>query len=118
MQRVKQGEVFLANVAPRIGFETDLASGRQLVVVAQGNALNSVLESVLVVPLIPAARNTPRYVLDVPVPGAEISTTREHVAPAHLLRPLAISRLEPGPIGKLSPATLAKLLTAVRRLFQ
>lgn len=118
MARAQQGEVFLANVAPRIGFAADPAQSRQLVVVAQGNALNGVLDSVLVVPLVPAARNAPRFALDVLVPGAEIGLSRDHLAPTHLLRPLALSRLEPGPIGTLSAATLAKLLSAVRRVFQ
>ena len=116
--RVTQGEVYLANVAARIGFESHPASAQQLVVVVQGNALNSVLESVLIVPLVPAARNMPRFSLDVLVPAAEIHEASDHVAPVHLLRPVALSRLEPGPMASISGATLDRLLDKVRRVFR
>ena len=59
MARVRQGEVYLANVVTRIGFA---AEPELLVVVLQGNALNSVLETLLVAPLVSVSDERVRFV--------------------------------------------------------
>jgi len=115
--RARQGDVFRAQIAPKIGFGAS-RDGTQLVVVAQGNALNSVLETIVAVPLVPTAPGARALPLDVLVPAAELGTDRDHLAPVHLLRPIALSRLEPGPVARVSAATAGRLLAAVRRVFQ
>ena len=118
MIRASQGDVFLADVAPRIGFEVDPTASRLLVVVLQGNALNSVIETLLVAPLAPANEERSRFPLHVPIPALELDGRPDHVAKVQLLRPVALSRLSPDPVGRVSPATLARLLAAVRRVFR
>jgi hypothetical protein len=78
MARAARGEVYLPDIRTRIGFIADRASAGLPVVVVQGNAPNSVLETPVVVPLV-AAR---------------------------LPRPVALSRLRPVPVARVSSATL------------
>jgi mRNA-degrading endonuclease toxin of MazEF toxin-antitoxin module len=118
MARARQGEVYLANVAPRIGFAARPDAARMLVVVLQGNAANSVLETVLVAPLVPASEERVRFPLHVTTPGSELGGEADHVAKVHLVRPVALARLEPGPLARVSPTILANLLAAVRRVFR
>ena len=118
MTRAAQGDVFLADVAPRIGFDVDPETGRLPVVVLQGNALNSVLETLLVAPLVPANAERIRFPLHVSIPAGELAHRGDHVAKVQLVRPIARSRLSPEPLARVSPATLARLHAAVRRVFR
>ena len=118
MARVRQGEIYLANVAARIGFAADQEKARLLVVVLQGNALNEVLETVLVAPLVAANDERVHFPLHVLIPGTELGGRAQQVAKVHLVRPIALSRLEPGPMSSVSARTLAALLAAVARVFR
>ncbi len=118
MRRAVQGDVFLADVAPRIGFEGDPEAGRLPVVVLQGNAPNSVLETLIAAPLALASEERIRFPLHVRIPPKDLGGLPEHVAKVQLLRPFARSRLSPEPLARVSPATLALLRAAVARLFR
>lgn len=72
----------------------------------------------LVAPLAPASAERARFPLHVTIPATELGGWPEHVAKVHLLRPIALSRLEPGPVARVSAATLGNLLAAVRRVFR
>lgn len=118
MARANQGDVYLANIAPRIGFAADRTAARLHVVVLQGNALNSVLDTVLVAPVVPTSDARAQFPLHVTIVASELGGRADHVAKVHLMRPIALSRLEPGPIARVSSATIVRLLTAVRRVFR
>ena len=115
MSQARQGEVYRAILSPRIGFRTDAQAADQLVVVVQGDALNSALETVLVLPLRSARDGASP--IDVVVPAAELTTSSDHVTMVHLMRPLALSSLAPGHVARLSRPTLARVLAAVHRAF-
>ena len=118
MPRAKQGEVNLATPSGRIGFGRDQNDEGLLVLVVQGEPLNAVLDTVQVAPLVPETPQLRRFPLNVPVPAAEIPGRENHVAQTHLVRPVALSRLAPGPVAVVSQQTLARVLATLERVFE
>jgi mRNA-degrading endonuclease toxin of MazEF toxin-antitoxin module len=93
--------------ASRIGFGA--SAGGERAVVIQASPLNSVLPTLLAVPLDVAADPYLGADLLVRVPAAEAGAKRDHVAiPTHI-RFLRRDQFEPGRVGRLRPKTLADL---------
>jgi mRNA-degrading endonuclease toxin of MazEF toxin-antitoxin module len=118
LARARQGEIYLASVGGRIGFARDPEARNQLVVVVQGDALNEVLETLQVTPLVRASEALRPLSLNVVIPGAELGGWPDHLAQAHLTSATALSRLMPGPIARISEPTLARLLQVIARVFR
>jgi hypothetical protein len=55
--------------------------------------------------------------LNVLVPAIELGNA-DHVAQTHLVRPVALSRLDPGPAATVSKATLNRILDTLGRVFR
>jgi len=113
--RARQGQVYVATIGGRIGFARDPVAPGPIVLVVQGNVLNEILDTVQVVPLVPAAE-APRFSLNVAVAGDELGRA-DHVALVHLARALALSRLQPGPLAAVAQPTLERVLTMLSRVF-
>ncbi len=96
----------------RLGFA--VRGEEEAVIVFQANALNSVLPTLLVVPMDPAVSLYAGNPLAVLVSGAEAGSKVDHVAVATQLRPVRSDALAPGAVGRLTPSTLTMLETAVR----
>ena len=96
----------------RLGFspkgETDL------VVVVQADRLNSVLPSLVVIPLDPAAALYAHHPAAVLVPAAEVGSRVDHVAIAPQIGAVRADRLASISVGRLSPQTMAKLDAVLR----
>ena len=108
--------MYVATLGGRIGFARHLGTSGQVVLVVQGNVLKEIIETVQVVPLVPAAE-APHFSLNVPVPGTELSGRADHVALVHLARALALSRLQPGPMAAVAEATLDRVLTMLHHVY-
>jgi mRNA-degrading endonuclease toxin of MazEF toxin-antitoxin module len=91
----------------RLGFA---AKGEaESVVVVQANSLNSVLPTLLIVPLDPATGVYGNHPGVVRVSRTEVGSRVDHVAVPWRLRAVAADAFAPGPTGHLEPATLEAL---------
>jgi hypothetical protein len=79
------------------------------VIVVQATPLNSVLSTLLVVPLDPAVGAYTRHPAVLRIPGAETGSAVDQVAVPWRLRAISADACAPGPVGRLRPATLAAL---------
>ncbi|OFV89649.1 MAG: hypothetical protein A3G76_11745 [Acidobacteria bacterium RIFCSPLOWO2_12_FULL_65_11] len=100
-----RGEV--VRLKRRLGFT---AKGEaEAVVVVQANPLNSVLPTLLVVPLDPAVAAYGSLVPVLRISREETGSHVEQVAVPWRLRAITGDSLMPGPVGRLHPATLRAL---------
>lgn len=91
----------------RLGFA---AKGEaESVVVVQANPLNSVLSTLLVVPLDPAVGAYANHPAVLRISRDESGSRVEHVAVPWRLRAVAADALAPSPVGRLTPDTLRAL---------
>jgi mRNA-degrading endonuclease toxin of MazEF toxin-antitoxin module len=102
---IERGDVL--RLKARLGFlpKGDVGS----VIVVQATPLNSILPSVLVVPLDPAAALYVNQPTAVSIPAKEAGTASSQVAIVSQVRPLRLDHAAPGVAGRLSPATLARI---------
>jgi mRNA-degrading endonuclease toxin of MazEF toxin-antitoxin module len=100
-----RGEVF--QLKRRLGFGEGREGER--VVVVQASALNSILPTVVVVPLEPKTQLFAGMPLAVRVAAAESGAAHDHVALPTAVRALPFDRLAPGRVGRLRPRTLHEL---------
>jgi len=102
---VERGDVL--RLKRRLGYA---AKGEtESVVVVQATTLNSVLPTLIVVPLDPATGAYARDQAVVRVSRAEVGSSVDHVAVPWRLRAIAADSLAPGTAGRLQPVTLAAL---------
>lgn len=107
---VERGDVL--RLKARLGFLPKGEAGS--VVVVQATRLNSVLPSVLVVPLDSATAIYGQQPVVVPVSAKEAGTVTSQVAVVPQVRPLRLDHAAPGVAGRLSPATLARIDEVLR----
>jgi mRNA-degrading endonuclease toxin of MazEF toxin-antitoxin module len=105
-----RGDVF--QLKRRIGFGADDDGER--VVVVQADALNSVLPTVLVVPLEPQVSTFAGMPLGVRVSAKEAGATHDHVAIASWIHVARTDRLAPGRVGRLNGSTMVALTDRLR----
>jgi mRNA-degrading endonuclease toxin of MazEF toxin-antitoxin module len=100
----ERGDVLRAK--RRLGFGSERSGER--VVVIQADPLNSALPTTLVIPLDTDPNAAPPS-LAVRVSAAEAGADEEHVAIPTQLQVAVLDRLAAGRVGRLRPATLARL---------
>lgn len=105
-----RGEVL--RLKNRLGFLPQGEAGS--VVVVQANALNTVLPTLLVVPIDHALALYANDPTAVPISAREAGTKTDQVALAPQLRPTRLDHLAPGAVGRLSPPSLARLERVLR----
>ncbi|MBI4816938.1 MAG: type II toxin-antitoxin system PemK/MazF family toxin [Deltaproteobacteria bacterium] len=90
----------------KIGF----AEGESLrMVVVQSTPLNSILPTIVVVPLDAHSDGLARLPLVVPISARECGSTHDQLAfPSHV-RVVATDRFSPGRVGRLEPSSLSTL---------
>jgi len=91
----------------RIGF-ADTKDGERFVVV-QATALNATLPTLLAVPLDAQVALYDRLPIALRVSGAEVGSSRDHVAIASFVRVVRSDHFMPGRVGRLRATTLAQL---------
>jgi mRNA-degrading endonuclease toxin of MazEF toxin-antitoxin module len=102
---VERGDVL--RLKRRLGFG---ARGEaESVVVVQATPLNSLLPTVVVVPLDPAVGAFSSHPAALRVSRQELGSTGDQVAVPWRLRAIPADALAPGPVGRVRPATLAAL---------
>jgi len=107
----ERGDVF--QLIRRLGFGAGQEGER--VVIVQADALNSVLPTLLVVPLEANVELFAASPLAVRVSGAECGAGRvEHVAMPPWIRVIRGDHLAPGRVGRFKPRSLAELSTKLR----
>ena len=107
---VERGDVLALKA--RLGFLPKGETGRAVVV--QATRLNSILPSVLVVPLDSATAIYGQQPVVVPVSAVEAGTSTSQVAVVPQVRPLRMEHFSPGVVGRLSPATLHRIDQVLR----
>ena len=91
----------------RLGFA---AKGEtESVIVVQANPLNSVLSTLLIVPLDPSVGAYANHPAVLRITREETGSREDHVAVPWRLRAVSGDALAPGPVGRLRPATLRSL---------
>ena len=91
----------------RLGFA---AKGEaESVIVVQANPLNSVLSTLLIVPLDPSVGAYANHPAVLRVTREEAGSREDHVAVPWRLRAVSGDAFAPGPVGRLRPATLRSL---------
>jgi mRNA-degrading endonuclease toxin of MazEF toxin-antitoxin module len=101
----ERGDVF--RLKRQLGFS---AKGQaDAVVVVQASPLNTVLSTIIVVPLDPAVGAYAGHPAALRLSRQEAGSTVDHVAVTWRLRAIPADALAPGPVGRLRPATLAAL---------
>jgi mRNA interferase MazF len=108
----RRGEVWVAQLSPARGHEQ---AGRRPVLVVSVNPFNaSPAGLVYVAPITRTVRNIP---LHVPVAPPEGGLRAPSVILCDAVRSISIARLDEGPWGSISPATLAIVEDRLRRVF-
>ena len=100
----ERGEVF--RLKRRLGFGPK--GEAEAVIIVQATPLNTVLPTVVVVPLDPAVSAYAGQAV-VRVTRTEAGSAVDQVAIPWRIRSLAADALAPGPVGKLRPATITSL---------
>ena len=109
---IRRGDVFLANLDPVMGHEQ---GGRRPVVIVQNDAVNHVLDTVLVAPLT-ANLQAANFLLTVTLPAAETGLARDSVALLFQIRTLDKRRLQ-RKLAHLSEQFLWQMDAAIRLAF-
>jgi mRNA-degrading endonuclease toxin of MazEF toxin-antitoxin module len=100
-----RGDVF--QLKRRLGCGAEQEAER--VVIVQASPLNSVLPTMIAVPLEPLVDTFAGSPLAVTVSAQEAGATDDHVAIASWLHVVRSDRLAPGRVGKLLPRTMGEL---------
>lgn len=100
-----RGDVY--QLKRRLGFGADREAER--VVVVQATALNSILPTLVAVPLEPQVRTFAGLPIAVTISAKEAGAAHDHVALASWVFVVSSDRLAPGRVGVLLPHTLATL---------